>query len=124
MELGGQRGVWGHLPCLGIRTSSQWGFGARCCGSTGRAGRPWNDGIGFSFWSFTSSCSVSYRDLKVSNLLMTDKGCVKIGESQHLHLPGAALCHNQSSELGSLLTVTLLQLILAWHAPTGCPLSP
>lgn len=80
MELEGQRG---HLPCPGstIRSSSGWSFGAHQCGSTGRAGRPWNDGIGFSLWFLTSSCSISHRDLKVSNLLMTDKGCVKIGES-------------------------------------------
>jgi len=31
--------------------------------------------------SFSLSLSLSRRDLKVSNLLMTDKGCVKIGES-------------------------------------------
>lgn len=55
----------------------------------------------------SAPAAVSHRDLKVSNLLMTDKGCVKIGESWHLHWALAALCHEHSSELGSVLTVTL-----------------
>lgn len=72
----------------------------------------------------SAPAAVSHRDLKVSNLLMTDKGCVKIGESWHLHWAVATLCHDRSSAGLPPDSHSLLQLILAWHAPMGCPLSP
>lgn len=72
----------------------------------------------------SAPAAVSHRDLKVSNLLMTDKGCVKIGESQHLPPAVAALCRDRSSAGLPPHCRSLLQLISAWHAPTGCPLSP
>lgn len=72
------------------------------------------------------------RDLKVSNLLMTDKGCVKIGEPLRFLLRMClqlSLCStsSRSAELASPLTLgpaPLLQRISVWHVRTGCRRSP
>lgn len=58
---------------------------------------------------------------------MTDKGCVKIGESPVavVAVPAAlAVPRDTAGAHSSPDLESLLQPILAWHAPTGCRQSP
>lgn len=101
----------------------EWAVGPRAAPWVAGKDEPYKDhwvlGCTSQGWtSVTAPLCSAGRDLKVSNLLMTDKGCVKTGELPWL-LPVAPLAGCGHGQLCSALSVTQEP---ACARPHACPL--